>query len=400
MLEHTVEEPQQLFTRDFSALSVATFLAVLPAGMLLPTIPLFAASRLDAGSAGVGLAVGATSLTSFLALPFVGRLGDRHGRRRFLVAGPLLVAVAATALHVVPMLAALVAVRVLSGIGEAMIAVSATTAATDLSPETRRGEAISVFSLAFQGGNALGPVLATELLAGDRYWLVWIVAAVSACSSALIATRLPDVRPALNDSARSPLVSRAALPAAAVLGLALVGYGGFNAFAALYARGLGLERVGLVFLAFAGTVIAIRSFGRTLPDRLGAERCSLLALLLIACGFAVVAASGNVPGLFAGAVVAAAGHALGFPALMTIAIRRAGSHERGAAVGTIAAGSQIAIGGGAVAMGAVAAVAGYRAVFTTGAAVAAGGVLLVLAMSANAAKPDNGGRQGVATRRS
>jgi MFS family permease len=386
VLEHSVDEPQRLFTRDFSTLSVATFLAVLPAGMLLPTVPLFAASRLDAAGVGVGLAVGAASLTSFVALPFLGRLGDRRGRRIFLV-GPLLVAASAAALHVVPVLGVLVAVRVVSGVGEAMIAVSATTAAADLSPLARRGEAISVFSLAFQGGNAVGPLLATELLATDRYWLVWTAASVSACASAAVARRLPETRPAPDEPRRSPapLVSRAALPAAVVLGLALVGYGGFNAFAALYARGLGLDRVGFVFLVFAGTVIAVRSFGRTLPDRLGAERCAALALVAIAAGLACIAATGTVAGLFAGTGLAALGHALGFPALMTIAIRRAQPGERGAAVATIAAGSQVAIGAGAVLLGGVAATVGYRAVFVVGAAVAASGLLVLRAAGRPAA---------------
>ena len=377
MLEQAVEEPGRLLTREFSALSAATFLGVLPAGMLLPTVPLFAQSRLGAGSAAVGLAVGMTSVTSFLALPFLGRLGDRRGRRRFLVLGPLLVAAAASSLLLVSGLALLLAARVLGGVGEAMIAVSATTAAADLSPEARRGEAISVFSLAFQGGIAVGPLIAIELLADDRYWLVWSAAAMSACAAALIATRLPETRPRGEAGPPSPLVSRAALPAAVVLGLALVGYGGFTAFAALYARQLGLERVGLVFLVFAATVIGIRSLGRTLPDRLGAERCAGLALVLIASGFAIIAGVGAVGGLLAGAAVVACGHALAFPALMTIAIRRAGPHNRGAAVGTIAAGSQIAIGGGAVAMGAVAALAGYRAVFLVGALVGAAALLVL-----------------------
>jgi predicted MFS family arabinose efflux permease len=125
-------------------------------------------------------------------------------------------------------------------------------------------------------------------------------------------------------------------------------------------------------------VIAVRSFGRTLPDRLGAERCAALALVAIAAGLACIAATGTVAGLFAGTGLAALGHALGFPALMTIAIRRAQPGERGAAVATIAAGSQVAIGAGA-------ATVGYRAVFVVGAAVAASGLLVLRAAGRPAA---------------
>jgi MFS family permease len=372
-----IEQPPRLFTRNFSALAAATFLAVMPAGMLLPTVPIFAQSQLSAGHVAVGIAVGATSLTSFLALPFVGRLADHRGRRPFLLAGPLLVAAAATSLHAASTLTVLVAIRALGGIGEAMVAVSATTAATDLAPPGRRGEAISVFSLAFQGGIAIGPVVATELLRDDRFWLVWTAAGSSALLAALIASRLPETRPARTALRRPTLLAHGAVGPALVLALALVGYGGFTAFAAIYARELGLERVGFVFLIFAATVIGIRSFGRRIPDRLGPGRCAALALSVIAAGLVTIALAGTVPGLLAGAALLGTGHALGFPALMSLAIQRSSPDERSGAVGTIAAGSQVAIGAGAIALGAIASLGGYRVMFAAGAAAAAVGLGLL-----------------------
>lgn len=369
-----VGEGSRLYTRAFNALALATFLSVLPAGMLLPTVPLYAQSELGAGSLAVGIAVGATSLTSFLTLPFVGRLGDRHGRKRFLLAGPLIVGAAAGSLHFASALLVLVAIRVLSGVGEAMVAVSATTAAADLAPPQRRGEAISVFSLAFQGGVAVGPVIATELVRGDRFWLVWTAAAVSALAAAVVASRVPETRPTRLEQARAPLIAPAALAPGLILGLALVGYGGFSAFGAIYARELGLDRVGLVFLLFATVVIGIRAFGRRIPDVLGTERCAAVALVLIATGLVVISGFGSLPGLFAGTALLAAGQALAFPALLSLAVRRSSPDERSSVVGTIAAGSQAAIGGGAIFLGGVASVSGYGTMFLAAAIAAVCGL--------------------------
>lgn len=373
-----VIERGRLFTPAFTALALATFLSVLPAGMLLPTVPLYAQSELGAGSLAVGVAVGATSLTSFLTLPFVGRLGDRHGRKRFLLAGPLIIGVAAASLHFATALVVLVAIRVFSGVGEAMVAVSATTAAADLAPPHRRGEAISVFSLAFQGGLAVGPVLATELVRSDRFWLVWTVAAGSAFAATAVASRVPETRPTgFEQGRRTPLVVRAALAPGLILGLALVGYGGFSAFGAIYARELGLARVGLIFLLFATIVIGIRAFGRRIPDILGAERCAGAALILIASGLVLIAGFGSLPGLFVGTALLAAGQALAFPALLSLAVRRTSPDERSSVVGTIAAGSQAAIGGGAILLGAIAAVTGYGTMFLAGAIAAICGLAIL-----------------------
>ncbi len=62
------------------------------------------------------------------------------------------------------------------GLGEACFFVGATTMATDLAPEERRGEAVSYWSVALWGGLAFGPVLGELLLDGSDYDLVWYVA--------------------------------------------------------------------------------------------------------------------------------------------------------------------------------------------------------------------------------
>ena len=72
---------------------------------------------------------------------------------------------------------ALVLLRLLTGAGEAMVLVGAATMITDLAPEHRRGEALSLFSLGLWGGLALGPILGELVLGDTRFDTVWVVAA-------------------------------------------------------------------------------------------------------------------------------------------------------------------------------------------------------------------------------
>ena len=80
----------------------------------------------------------------------------------------------------------LVVVRVLAGIGEAAFFVGAASMITDLSPEARRGEAISYWSVAVYGGLAFGPLLGNVMLDDDHFDRVWIVSAALAFVAAVI----------------------------------------------------------------------------------------------------------------------------------------------------------------------------------------------------------------------
>jgi predicted MFS family arabinose efflux permease len=124
-------------------------------------------------------------------------------------------------------------------------------------------------------------------------------------------------------------------------------------------------------------VMTIRSIGRRIPDILGAARCAALALTLLAAGLATIAAWGAVEGLFVGTVIFSCGQALAFPALLMLAVHQAPPSERSAAVGTVSAFLDLALATGALTLGAVAAVGGYRTAFGVAACVAASGLLLL-----------------------
>jgi MFS family permease len=381
----------RLLTPPFVLAVVATFGIFLTIGMLLPVLPLYAKGPLDAGSVGVGLAVAASSPTALLFQPIAGRLGDQRGRRLLVVVGPLLIAASVATYTLVDSLPALLGLRLVTGIGEAIAFVGVATVVNDLAPEDRRGETVSIYSLGVWGGFAIGPVLGELVLGGHRYDAVWLVAASFAFGAALVAMCLPETRPeAAREPAKRP---RLVHPAAVAPGLVIVasafGAAGFNAFVALYARKLGLEGAGIVFLVYAVVVVSVRVFGRQIPDRLGPRRSATLALCLLAAGLFTIALWGTVTGLYAGTVVFALGTALAFPSLMTLAVDAAPATERSSVVGTFSAFADVGFGLGAISLGAVASVTGYEGVFVVGGIAALGGLVALarLPLASRSAAP-------------
>jgi MFS family permease len=384
-------DPDRLLTRPFVLTVVAEFGVFMTIGMLLPIVPVYAKDALGAGSVGIGVAVAAASPTALLFQPFVGKLGDRHGRRPLVIAGPLIVAAAVAAYSLSHTLLFLVVLRLLGGIGEALLFVGAATIVTDLAPASRRGEALSLYSLGLWGGLALGPVAGEAILGEHRYNAVWLTAAACSLAAAAIALTLPETRPpaaaAAKGTRRSRLIHPAALRPGFVLVTLIYGAAGYNTFIALDAREVGLDGAGPLFFLFSGIVVGIRLLGRRLPDRLGAKRASGGALVLMTSGLATIGLWQEPLGLYVGTVVLAFGAALGFPALMSLAVASAEDSERSSVVGTFSACADVGYALGALSLGGVAAAAGYDGVFLFSAGVALLGALVLTRLPSHAAIP-------------
>jgi MFS family permease len=366
----------RLLTRPFALNWAATFLLLLSIGTLLPVLPLYAEGPLGAGGLGIGLAVAAASPTAFLFQPLGGRFGDKHGRRILIVGGGVVTAVSIAAYTGAESLALLVLLRLGTGVGEALVFVGTATVVNDLAPDRRRGEALSLYSLAVWGGLAVGPLLGELVLGDDRFDAVWLTAAAFALAGGLVGFVLPETRPeASAETGRGRLFTRAATLPGLALTCSTVGFAGFAAFVPLYARDIGMSGAGAVFAVNAAVVVAIRSLGRRIPDRVGPKRTATLALVLVALGFLAIALSASPAGLFAGTVVLATGQALVFPALMTLAVAAAPIAERSAVVGSFTAFADLGFAVGAIGLGAVETTAGADGVFAVAACVAALGLV-------------------------
>jgi MFS family permease len=145
------------------------------------------------------------------------------------------------------------------------------SAISDLAPPARRGEAMSLFSLAPYAGMAVGPALGEALLgdlAGEAsdFRAAWLVAVLCAGLAALAALRVPETRASANGSVGGRLVHRAAILPGLVLLTSWWSFTAFLAFMPLHAREVGLPDSRLVFVVFAAIMLTIRSAGARIPD--------------------------------------------------------------------------------------------------------------------------------------
>lgn len=373
-------ERTRLLTAEFVRVWLATLGAFASFGMVVLALPLYAKDELGRGSLGIGIAMGAASLTSIIFSTLSGRFADRRGRRPLLLAGAAVMIACYLALALTPGLGAVIAIRLLAGAAEATFVVGAYTVIADIAPEARRGEAMSLVTLASYLGLTIGPVLADLVLGDDRFTAVWLVTAGLVLVSIAMITTYRETKPQVDPAAASPgwLPPRGALLPGLLVLLGLLGFGGFVTFAALYARDLGFDRPGLVFALFGGVICLVRAFGRRLPDALGARRTLVLSFLILAAGLATIGGWQSTTGLLVGTIVFGAGQALTYPSAVLLAMEATTTAERSATVGTVGAFVDVAIGLGAFTLGGVASVWGYGGAFVVASFVALSGLFVLV----------------------
>ncbi|TFG35569.1 MAG: MFS transporter, partial [Desulfobacterales bacterium] len=132
-------------------LLLSVFIALLGIGIIVPVMPVFAAS-LGAGGLALGLIIAAFSITRGIFQPIVGSLSDRWGRKGFLVCGLLVYALVGLAIPEATSVINLIVIRAFHGVGSAMIVPVAMACVSDMSPVGQEGRYMGLLHIAIFTG--------------------------------------------------------------------------------------------------------------------------------------------------------------------------------------------------------------------------------------------------------
>ncbi|MEZ5143773.1 MAG: MFS transporter [Acidimicrobiales bacterium] len=161
-----------------------------------------------------------------------------------------------------------------------------------------------------------------------------------------------------------------------VLFLGMVGLAGFAGFVPLYVDDLGMSdshRVPALRLPDPRHPHLRRPHPRPHRPLAGGSGATSAAAL----GMVLIAAVATPAGLYGGTAVFSVGMSLLYPAMLMLAITDVPARERGSAVGTVSSFFDLSQGIGAVLLGGVAALAGYRGAFAAAAVLAVVGLLVL-----------------------
>lgn len=372
-----------------AGLALSTLLSSL--GTSIANVALPALSQaFDAPFQDVQWIVLAYLVSMTMVMVSAGRLGDRTGRRRLLLAGMLLFTAASVACALAPTLGLLIAARAGQGVGAAVMMALTMALAGELMPKARTGSAMGLLGTMSAIGTALGPSLGGVLIAVAGWRAIFLATVPLGIITFLIAHRHlpidqaarahgagPDgaatpVLTLLHDRALAASLATNALVSAVMMATLVVG-----PFYLSTTLGQGAAAVGFAMsVGPLATALTSVLAGR-LVDRLGASRMTLAGLATLAAGafiLALLPAWLGVPGYIGPLVVMTMGYAVFQAANNTAVMTGIRPGERGVISGLLNLSRNLGLVCGAAALGAVFAAGGMRVTF----AVAGGLVVAAL----------------------
>ena len=286
--------------KQYAALSAsALFLYCSYALARLPIIPLYAQS-LGASPQLVGWAVGASTMTGVLMKLPAGAISDVIGRRRLLLAGAIVFALAPFFYTFATGVMILILLRFIHGNATALFGPTASAFISDISQPQERGIRLGLYS-SFQGiGQAIGPVIGGWLITLAGFSIAFSVSGYIGVAGLLLLLLL--IRDTDKSEGRADRASftaglgevfrnRSIIVTSCAVAAMMLAVGAYNGFLPLYASefvGLDASRIGTIFGVQVVTALMTRPLMGRLSDRVGRKNLILVALFSVALMISVL----------------------------------------------------------------------------------------------------------------
>jgi MFS family permease len=317
MLQTVRVAPPHRLPRDFYFLTAANFVFFLNfASFFLLPVHLH---DLGASPETIGYVMGTAGFAGIVVLPFLGVLLDRVDRRRFVIVGGVVMALASFAYLAVPDLSpALYVLRAVQGFAFTSAFVTASTLAAELAPAPIRGRALGLFGISTLLTHAIAPavgeVLARRFGFGALFAFAGSLGFVSVGLALAVHPPPAHARRAVAAGTGRSLRHEPVLWLAAATMVACgMGFGTVLTFVPTFVHVAGIERVAPFFLSYSLAAIGVRLAFGGLSDRVGRRPVLFPAMGLLALAIAALGAVGGVVALVAVGLCFGAGQGMVYP---------------------------------------------------------------------------------------
>ncbi|WNG82062.1 DHA2 family efflux MFS transporter permease subunit [Mycobacterium sp. ITM-2016-00316] len=151
--------------------SSAAFLATLDLFIVNIAFPAISADFTDSDFGQMSWVLNGYTVVFAAVLALAGRLADRYGHRRVFLIGLAIFTIASAACALAPSLWALVAARVVQGVGAALVTPTSLSLLLNAWPAERRASAVGTWASVGAVAAALGPPLGGVLVAAGWQWV-------------------------------------------------------------------------------------------------------------------------------------------------------------------------------------------------------------------------------------
>ncbi|MDO4182837.1 MAG: MFS transporter [Coriobacteriia bacterium] len=349
----------KVFTKDFLLIALVNFLTFMSFQLFPSSLPLYA-REIGAPEHLLGWLTALTTVSALVTRPVMGAVVDRKGRHGVMIAGLIIMAVSIILMALVPIFGALLALRLLQGVGWGCSTTANSTTASDVIPKPRFAEGMGYYSLSAALALAIAPGLGIQMLN------VLGMPVLAGCSTVFLALALVGsffitfkrISPETAPKKIEFIEPASVFPAVTVFFTSLC-YGALVTFLALDAQYRGIEGIPLFFTVYAMATLVSRPVSGMLVDRKGFTPAVVAGIAIMVPSMLLITFASSLGMYLVAAVLLGVGFGTLQSSLSAMAIMLAPPNRRGSANATYLLGFDGGIGVGAVASGVLAGAVGY-----------------------------------------
>lgn len=370
----------KLITPGYCLILAANFLLYFAFYLILPILPFYLTEVFHTGNATVGIILSCYTVASLCIRPFSGYLLDTLARKPlYLIAYFLFITIFAGYL-LAGVLTLFILLRMMHGLAFGMVTVAGNTIVIDITPSSRRGEAVGYYGLMNNTAMSFGPMTGLFMHDTCSFQTIFICAFVSGALGFVAACLVKT--PPKQHVKREPIsldrfVLIKGIPAGVALLLLSIPYGMTSTYIAMYAKEIGITLSSGLFFTFMAVGMAVsRIFSGRQVDKGRITQVIAFGLYLVCACFFLLAACDKLMEIstvvtevifFVVALLLGVGFGTMFPAFNTLFVNLAPNSQRGTATSTYLTSWDVGIGIGLVAGGYIAQITSWDVAYFFGA---------------------------------
>ncbi|PES04107.1 MFS transporter [Bacillus cereus] len=351
---------ERLWTKSFIQMTFAMLFLFTGFYLLVPTLPLFI-KEIGGNESQVGLMMGMFTIAAVVIRPIIGGMLDQYGRRSFIIFGLIFFGLTMYSYNIASTIVLLAVLRVIHGVTWAVSTTAVGTAITDIIPDSRRGEGMGWYGMTI--AMAIGPMIGLWVVQNYSFDGLFLLATLLSFMAVVLSliTKIPFTPQ--KEKGKIQLFEKSVLTITIVVFFLSFAYGGITTFLPLFASSIHVNP-GTFFLVYAIAYTIVRPISGKLLDKYGEVFIILPALCITILAIVVLTISNGLIGVIIAATLYGIGFGSAQPALQAAMLTIVDPSKRGVANASFFTAFDLGIGLGAILLGVVSQMFGYRILFS------------------------------------